>query len=137
MIGSKIKVGMEYAISTEARKGIPEERLHLITTSSVKRVRVLEKGVERYAETAMNQWGEVAGAHKKDGIKGDQLVKDTGQTLGYDPVVYKARDFLMPWDEYKARRKDLDEEAARKKAEREERERIDKEKSDAALARLR
>lgn len=132
MIGSKIKEGVEYAVYIHPRKGVDESILHTLTAH---RVQVLEKNVERFAETAQDAYGNITGNYKKDGVKGERLHPDTGQIFG-EQGVYKARDFLMPWDEYKERRKEIDTKAAQEAAERKERMRVAAEKHEAAMARL-
>lgn len=97
---------LEYAVSTSPRKGVPDEELHKI--DDVVCVRVLQKGVERWASSAKDAWGDRDGSWKQDGIR-CQLVSHLSGQIASEQV-YKARDFLMPWHTYKALR-DADEAA--------------------------
>jgi hypothetical protein len=101
MQATQIKVGQQYALSTSPRKGIDD-----LASIRGRRVRVRQMGVQRYNPTGGE--GQL-GTWKHDGIKVDQW---DGQNFINDEAVYKARDFLMPWNEYKAER-DRRDEAAR------------------------
>jgi len=94
MQATQIKVGQQYAFTTSPRKGIDD-----LASLSASQVRVREMGVQRFNPTGGE---DQSGTWKNDGIKIDrwsssgQWVEDTG--------TYKARDFLMPWREYKTER---------------------------------
>jgi hypothetical protein len=113
MIGAQIKVGRFYAMSEVARKAPKGGKVDLFSVGGVRRVRVLEKNVERLAIHA----DEGDGAYKRDGVRvefyqrptevnnnagnwdAEQSMEGTGQIS-----VVKARDFLMPWDTYLERK---------------------------------
>lgn len=84
MIASQIKVGTEYAVHTSPRKGVKD-----LYDLSARRVVVKDKGIERFAEHAMDGYGDV----KSDGIRVEWHASAIVSVL-------KARDFLMPWNEY-------------------------------------
>src|SRR4051812_41718346 len=98
MIGSRLKVNHDYAVSTMARKGV--EDLYSI---EARRWRIVAKGVERYAETG----GEGQnGTYRMDGIRAVRINGDVSADVTAVGVegTFKARDFLMPWAEYVAER---------------------------------
>lgn len=105
MQATQIKIGQQYALSTSPRKGITD-----LAGIRARRVRVCQMGVQRFNPTG----GDAQeGTWKHDGIKVDQW---DGQNFINDGGIYKARDFLMPWHEYKAER-DKRDEAAQARAE--------------------
>lgn len=118
MIASKIKEGVHYAVRSDPRKGVEDDRLHTLTAF---RVIVQAKNCQRFAENATDQWGCPNGAYRMDGIRALRVVDATGErdSVNFGENVWKARDFLMPWSEYEARRKaDADAEKAKRDAER-------------------
>jgi hypothetical protein len=111
MNAAKIREGFEYAVNDTPRKGISEERLHTLYAS---RVRVIEKGVERWAPSAKDSWGDPDGNYKRDGIRVVLIDRQTGAEMNTTQLL-KSRDFLMPWPEYQQRNYE-DEAAAKAKA---------------------
>lgn len=94
MIASNIKVGEEYAVSDSPRKGQSD----LYDIAAI-RVKVLNKNVNRWADNAC----EGAGAWKPDGVEVVRLGYNNGEAMGSQQI-FKARDFLMPFDQYKEER---------------------------------
>lgn len=141
MNAAKIREGLEYAFSEHPRKRVKEEDLHKV--EGIRRVRVDKKGLERWAPTAKDNWGDPDGAYKSDGIRIIYLDKYTGDPIilsdGMTPYteVVKPRDILLPYVEYLDRVESDQRERERRQAEREERERIFQEKVDSAIGKLR
>lgn len=131
MLASKIKEGCEYAVDDTPRKKVSEDRLH---TRSANRVRVLEKGVERWADSAKDSWGDPDGNYRNDGIRVIRMSSVDGMPT--TEHIYKPRDFLMPWGEYTDRREHDRIERERREAEREARNRAYVAKMEAAERRL-
>jgi hypothetical protein len=115
MQASKIQIGEFYAVNASPRKGYPEDQLHTLTAN---RIRVEAKGVWRFAENSDR--GQI-----QDGIRGEH------------GTVYKARDFLLPWDEYVSRRDAWEAERAQDRAERAARVEAARERAKALRIRLR
>lgn len=104
---SKLIIGRDYALSTNPRKGVPESELCRILAF---RVRVTAKGLPR--------WAPNVGVQKSDGIQAARVFEKSGREgailLEVDgaPSTYKARDFLMPWNQYIQERCQWDKELA-------------------------
>lgn len=106
MIAAKIKEGVHYAVNPEPRKGVKEDELSTLTAF---RVVVRKKGCQRFAKSAKSatdQWG-TGRAYRMDGIRALRLDDTTGKEddSRFAEDTWKARDFLMPWDQYVEERK--------------------------------
>jgi hypothetical protein len=132
MISSKIREGCHYAVSEEPRKGVKEENLH---KRGAHRVRVIEKGIERWAPSGKDAWGDRDGNYRNDGIRVVKISAVDGSE-GLEEVL-KPRDFLMPWGEYTYRRGVDAEDKARREAEVKARNEAYEEKREAAERKLR
>lgn len=97
MVGTLVKEGEHYAYYDKPRKGVTD-----LYQLDAQRVRVIIKGVERYAKNS----NEGIGDYVKDGVR----VQDDAMSV----FTIKARDILMPWEQYSTERQRREDEEARR-----------------------
>lgn len=120
MQATHIREGIRYAVSTQPRKGVSPENLHLV--GGIRNYLVLAKGVQRFAAHAKDAWGDPDGEYKDDGIKvtlESDLKVLSGNPDDLTTKIVKPRDVLMTWKEYEQRVEQDTVEAAQKAAEQE------------------